>query len=61
MTVKELRAKLKGLPTDMTVCVFANGEIYDILDTQVWVDNPESVENYHAPEFELGCGWEPRT
>jgi hypothetical protein len=60
MTIKELKTKLKGLPNEMTVCVFANGEVYDIFETQLWTDNPETIENHHPTEFELGCGWEPR-
>ena len=52
MTVKELKDRLNSIPDDMTVCVFANCEVYDILDTQIWTDLDD--EN---PEFELGCGF----
>ena len=45
----------------MTVCVFANGECYDILEAQIYKDAiTYSQEDFRPPEFELGCGWSPR-
>lgn len=47
MNVKELRDILVTLPDDMSITVFAEGNIYPLLEVQV----EEGVLN-------LGCGWE---
>jgi hypothetical protein len=54
MTVKELKDRLRHIDENLVVCVFADCKVYDVLDTQLWVDNG------HDPEFELGCGFVAR-
>jgi len=55
MTVRQLMSKLQKAPPDMKVVVFADGEVYPAIQTQIFQEDTDSER-----EFEISCGWIPR-
>jgi len=50
MKVKDLIKRLEEVDPELDCIIFAKGEIFHVLDTQVWVDDSE-------PVLEIGGGW----
>jgi len=51
LTVRQLTSVLQKADPNMEVTVFANGERYPVLVTQIWLEEGQRTV------FEIGCGW----
>lgn len=51
LTVRQLMSALQKADPNMEVTVFANGDRYPLLITQIWREEGQRTV------FEIGCGW----